>query len=465
MSFCRAAQNAARWRIGNVSSPIFTATVGLGARRLSTVPLYEVSRRNTSLLYQPLRRNFWSSTPSPAAPATTPPPQPEASSSNAPATTPPPQPEEASSSNAPAPLNHEEAIQSSIVPAAEQKSGIAAQAVSSDPSSASDTVVSALADSSSVESVVPALQLGDLHALGQAGWGPVGWIQTALEFIHVTTGLPWWGTLVVTTILVRAAGIYFAVNTARVSSNLMPYQKEMATLMEQLKEAAANRELVKQQRLATRLRNIRADAKASVLKTVQGPAYQIISSVCFFIAVRRLCNLPLPQLQDSSFFWIPDLTGTDSTYILPILMCAGMIVQARLGRTDAAATGSEVGKHLPNVVPFVALLSFFLFQSLPAAVMIHFVTNLSFMSLQSAALRSPRVREALNFRPLPKMTSEDFPSMQDTWNATKQYFKDKQLKAELAQKKGAEPPAFLSYKKHETTGKQKIKLTDVAKSK
>lgn len=33
--------------------------------------------------------------------------------------------------------------------------------------------------------------------LGLGGWGPVGIVQNLLEWLHLSTGLPWWGTIAV----------------------------------------------------------------------------------------------------------------------------------------------------------------------------------------------------------------------------------------------------------------------------
>ena len=35
-----------------------------------------------------------------------------------------------------------------------------------------------------------------LSSLGLCSYYPPGWVQSLLENIHLTTGLPWWGTLV-----------------------------------------------------------------------------------------------------------------------------------------------------------------------------------------------------------------------------------------------------------------------------
>lgn len=40
-----------------------------------------------------------------------------------------------------------------------------------------------------------------LQSLGLGGWSPVGMVQSALEFMHINCGIPWWGTIVI--------GIYF----------------------------------------------------------------------------------------------------------------------------------------------------------------------------------------------------------------------------------------------------------------
>ncbi|KAF8509447.1 hypothetical protein JB92DRAFT_515822 [Gautieria morchelliformis] len=77
-------------------------------------------------------------------------------------------------------------------------------------------------DVTSISLPPPPLQLGDLRELVFSNMTPVGAVQAALEFVQVTTGLPWWGTIVLTTMLVRLALVHFAIEKVRTTAAMAP---------------------------------------------------------------------------------------------------------------------------------------------------------------------------------------------------------------------------------------------------
>ena len=46
---------------------------------------------------------------------------------------------------------------------------------------------------------------GELASVGLGGYGPIGLFQSALEWMHVTVGLPWWASIMSFTILLKLA--------------------------------------------------------------------------------------------------------------------------------------------------------------------------------------------------------------------------------------------------------------------
>lgn len=106
-----------------------------------------------------------------------------------------------------------------------------------------DTLGSTLVD---VSSQLHAIQhIGDLKLLGLCSWWPSGWIQSLLEALYVSTGLPWWGTILLGTGIVRLGLFYFAVKAqkgmiklAAIKPKLEPIQEEM-TRAKRLNDTAA----------------------------------------------------------------------------------------------------------------------------------------------------------------------------------------------------------------------------------
>lgn len=64
-------------------------------------------------------------------------------------------------------------------------------------------------------------EIGDLHSIGLASfYTPVGWIQSGLEILYLTTGLPWWASIILGSALVRVALFPVAIKAQRASIDL-----------------------------------------------------------------------------------------------------------------------------------------------------------------------------------------------------------------------------------------------------
>ena len=53
-----------------------------------------------------------------------------------------------------------------------------------------------VSDVPNVNETLNALGEPTLESLGLGGYSPPGLVQSALEFLHVSLGLPWWGSIV-----------------------------------------------------------------------------------------------------------------------------------------------------------------------------------------------------------------------------------------------------------------------------
>ncbi|KAK1890097.1 Mitochondrial inner membrane protein OXA1L [Dissostichus eleginoides] len=183
-----------------------------------------------------------------------------------------------------------------------------------------------------------------LAALGLASRTPVGMVQNLLEYIHIDLGIPWWGAIVVGTVIARLA--------------VFPV-------------------IVKGQREAAKLHN--------------APVF-----ISFFIALRKMSELPVPSMQSGGLLWFPDLTAADPLYILPVVVTGTMFFILEFG-AESGVENPQL-RHLKTVfriMPFV-VLPFTI--SFPTAVFTYWLTSNCFSLGQVALLRHPLVRERLEKR-------------------------------------------------------------------
>lgn len=241
--------------------------------------------------------------------------------------------------------------------------------------------------------------------------------QNLINF-HDYTGLPWWATIIVTTIVLRTAITFpLAVYTNKINVRLEQINKEMPAIVEELKaETAKARHMYNlSDRDTERLfkRNVSLQWDKLVVRENCHPAKmtivlwtQIPLWVCQSVAIRNMLNmLPDPNSIDAQinyallsvggFGWIPNLTAVDSTWILPVTF--GLLNMANIEL--ATLTKSTKPGRIQNVVMVffrifvVALVP--IAASVPSCLSLYWTTSSAYSLAQNLIIVSPKVKRLL----------------------------------------------------------------------
>jgi len=172
-----------------------------------------------------------------------------------------------------------------------------------------------------VNNVPTALQYGDLAALGLAGWSPAGIIRWSMELINVTTGMPWFWTIVAGSALWRIVCVPLAVKGLQASTRLQPHQAELVAMQNNVKRAAATKDPMQMQKASLLMKDFYKKHDINPLGGLVS-LIQLPITLGLFFAVQKLCTLPVEQLKFSGVSFLPDLTATDPTYLMPLVLCA-----------------------------------------------------------------------------------------------------------------------------------------------
>ncbi|KAG7241587.1 hypothetical protein INR49_025507 [Caranx melampygus] len=180
-----------------------------------------------------------------------------------------------------------------------------------------------------------------LAELGLAGHTPVGLIQNLLEFMHLDLGLPWWGAIVVGTVLARMAVFPVIVKGQREAAKLNNVLPEMTKLTNKMSEAKQSGNKFEFAKAYSELNLFQKKHDVNPLRGFLVPLVQAPIFVSFFIALRKMAYLPVPSMQTGGMLWFPDLTAADPFYILPIAVTGTMFFILELG--------AESGIDNPNL--------------------------------------------------------------------------------------------------------------------
>ncbi|XP_047423116.1 cytochrome c oxidase assembly protein COX18, mitochondrial isoform X1 [Sciurus carolinensis] len=275
----------------------------------------------------------------------------------------------------------------------------------------------------SVSAVAPGGAGGWYEAL--AASAPVRAAEEVLLGAHAASGLPWWGSILLTTVALRGAvtlplAAYQHYILAKVE-NLQPEIKniarhlnhEVAVYASQLgwsKRIAKLTYLKNMRRLVSELyvRDNCHPFKATLLVWIQFPMWIFIS-----VALRNFSTGAVhteagfsvqEQLATGGILWFPDLTLLDSTWILPVSVGVTNLLIVEIFALQKIGM-SRFQKYVTYFVRAVSVLMIPIAATVPSSIVLYWLCS-SFMGLsQNLLLRSPRFRRLCQI-PLTKSDSD-----------------------------------------------------------
>ncbi|KAI0003838.1 60Kd inner membrane protein-domain-containing protein [Russula compacta] len=267
------------------------------------------------------------------------------------------------------------------------------------------------------------LQYGDLAALGLAGWSPSGLSTWMLELINVSTGLPWFHTIIAGTLLSRLLLLPFSIKQLRNSAALAPHQPRLVELKQELDAAYQARDKLAVQRISLKQRRIYEESGVSMLPMLLMPFAQLPVTLGMFFGLKHLCALPLQQLHHSGVSFLPDLTIPDPYYVLPIASAVLMNVQLHIGASDMGATADRTtAAHMINAFRIVSVISIPLMGHFASGLNLYVLTGIVAMLVQTSVLRLDAVRRMLRIPALPKSTDAQPVTFKESIDHLKKWF-------------------------------------------
>ncbi|XP_064141787.1 cytochrome c oxidase assembly protein COX18, mitochondrial isoform X3 [Loxodonta africana] len=283
---------------------------------------------------------------------------------------------------------------------------------------------------------LPAWAAASFSTGGASGWyeavaasAPVRGAEEVLLSAHAASGLPWWGSILLTTVALRGAvtlplAVYQHYILAKVE-NLQPEIKSIASHLTQEVTVCAN-QLGWSKRVArlTYLKHMRRlvselyvrdnchPFKATVLVWIQFPTWIFIS-----VALRNFSMGAAhsegnyytsfsvqEQLATGGVLWFPDLTALDSTWILPISVGVINLLIVEIFALQKIGI-SHFQKYVTYFVRGISVLMIPVAATVPSSVVLYWLCS-SFMGLsQNLLLLSPGFRRLCRI-PLTKSDSD-----------------------------------------------------------
>ncbi|XP_017784899.1 PREDICTED: mitochondrial inner membrane protein COX18 [Nicrophorus vespilloides] len=268
---------------------------------------------------------------------------------------------------------------------------------------------------SSVESVAKT-QSGIFQSISEST--PVEYAQKLLLNIHETTGLPWWATIVSTTILMRATITFpLAIYQNYILAKVENLSLEMPAIAKELKKEIGvavrlykwDEKMAKMQYKLTMkkewnkliVRDNCHPVKSSLLLWFQIPMW-VSLSVSLRNLVYQLPNqdftakMTLTELSVGGFGWIPNLVEVDSSLILPVTLGLINLAIIEIQTLSKVNVPSKLQRYATNFFRGFSVLMIPIAASVPSCMALYWTTSSAFGLVQNMILMSPKVKKSFN---------------------------------------------------------------------
>lgn len=228
---------------------------------------------------------------------------------------------------------------------AEEATSAASSAAESAQAAASDAAATVQSQASEAASAIgnladsSAAQLGvALSDMDPPTWVNVRWAVDGLNWIHDTTGLPWWVVIIGTTVAVRFALLPFGIKVQRNNARMNLIKPKIDAEKQKLDAAKSNKDMATLQACVHNMRTLfernNCDPKLSLWGSlIQAPVF-----ITFFFALKHLGSGKLSSMMVEGPPGVPiwsDLTAADPYMVAPLL--------SGLGQLYAIEKGTESG--------------------------------------------------------------------------------------------------------------------------
>ena len=261
-----------------------------------------------------------------------------------------------------------------------------------------------IASTSNIDAIASVIE-PSFSSLGLAHWWPSGFLQSAMEQLHINCDLPWSTTIIVTTVVLRT--LIFPV--------IISSRKRMINMNHNLPE-------FQKLQYASHVAKTQQDVKLAMKRIGEfqrekgiSPSAQLLPMMCsgavfsaMFFALRGMANCPVESMASGGISWFVDLTTYDPYYLLPILTASTMALNLKLGMdaSDQSTMPPAVTKFMQYGIPMMTLVAG---VSFPSALNLYWLTSNMISLIQASLLRIPTVQKAVGLKDLIAWSDEDLP--------------------------------------------------------
>ncbi|KAF8379691.1 hypothetical protein HHK36_029135 [Tetracentron sinense] len=265
---------------------------------------------------------------------------------------------------------------------------------------------------------------------------PVAALQYLIDGIHSLSGLNWWASIALTTILIRVATVPLLINSLKSTSKLTLMRPRLEEIRQQMQDRVLMSDsflyyselkvplvwdpsndgfqsvarafiyclsqAMDPEAMAEGQKQMKATFKEygvtpfTPLKGlfIQGPVF-----VSFFLAINNMVE-KVPSFKSGGAFWFTDLTTTDTLYIFPVLTAATFLITVECNMQEGLE-GNPVAGTMKTFSRILGVLTIPFTMSFPQALFCYWITSNLFSLVYGLVLKRPGVKKFVGIPEIP----------------------------------------------------------------
>ncbi|XP_068666056.1 mitochondrial inner membrane protein OXA1-like [Aristolochia californica] len=265
-------------------------------------------------------------------------------------------------------------------------------------------VAEVLADKSTEALMTQAPVVSEVAIAAADSAFPVAALQYFIDGVHSFTGLNWWASIMITTILIRTASIPLLINTLKATIKLSQLRPHMEEIKQQMLDSVDPENVAEGQRKMKKLLTEHKVTPFSPMKglLIQGPLF-----VSFYLAITNMVE-KVPSFKTGGALWFTDLTTVDSMFIFPVVTAFTFLITVELNAQEGME-GNPVAGTVKTFSRGLAVLTVPFTMNFPKAIFCYWVTSNLFSLCYGLVIKRPAVKKLLGipqFVPPPPTTTQ-----------------------------------------------------------
>ena len=231
------------------------------------------------------------------------------------------------------------------------------------------------------------------------GYLPPDIALRGVDAVHHALDWPWWGAIVGCTVAVRLGLLPLALHGTRQQGIIQVLRADLAPLQARIQASGGT-----DQQAAAEMQALYAKHGVSPMQMFALPLLQLPIFMSFFLGLRRLAE-SFPDAHTGGAYWFLDLGARDETFWLPAASGLSALALVRLSIPGATAgmraAEAQQAELMKKVMSGVTMVSLPVAATMPASVLVFWVSNNCFSLCYTAAIMFPPTRAALGLPPRP----------------------------------------------------------------